>query len=66
LLINIIVIKYNLQAEKMNTNYQSKIIRCLKPPTQLNLGRKVLNSDPSEDDQSDEDFEEGLVKVEVI
>jgi hypothetical protein len=23
----------------------------------------ILNSDPSEDDQSDEDFEEGLVKV---
>ena len=50
----------------MNTNYQSKNLRCLKPPTQLNLGSKVLNSDPSEDDQSDEDFEEGLVKVEVI
>lgn len=26
----------------------------------------MLNSDPSENDQSDEDFEEGLVKVDVV
>ena len=49
----------------MNLKYKSKNIKFQKIP-KLHIASMILNSDPSEDDQSDEDFEEGLVKVGAI